>query len=87
MFDNWKGSIEAIVVLAIAIVVFNAVIQPVLVSIDPMFADQYVPPGETTRRVPATPAEWATLGTAITLFIIYVVLKLWVIQPYLLGED
>lgn len=83
MFDNWKGSVNVIVLLAISIIVFNYAIQPVLVSIDPMFADQYVPPGETTRRVPATPDEWATLGTSLIVLVIYI----WVVKPYFLGEE
>lgn len=76
MFEHWRGSLEAIVILAIAIIVFNVAIQPVLVSIDPMFADQYVPPSEQGRRAPATPAGWATLATAFIFAALYISLRM-----------
>lgn len=83
MFNNWKENIEGIMVLAIGIVVFNYAIQPVLVSINDMFADQYVPPGKTTRLVPGTPDEWATLGTILILTFIYFMF----VRPYLVEKE
>lgn len=83
MFDYWKENIEGILILGTGIVVFNYIIQPVLVSIDRMFIDQYVPPGETTRLVPATPDEWATLGTILIPTLIYFM----VIRPHFLEKE
>lgn len=86
MAIHWRDDVLAIVVLVIALVLFNTVIQPVLVGIDPMFADQYVPPNEAGGAVPGTPAQWATLATAIILLVGYVLLRSRVVQPYFLDN-
>lgn len=78
MSRNWIGKIKyAIEILCIIIIVgliFELAIQPALVSIDPMFADQDLPVGEATGRGPETPAEVALYAT---IFIVgYIILAI-----------
>lgn len=60
---------------------FEIVVQPILVSIDPMFADQPAT-SISGRFAPDTPAEWASLATVIVGIIIYTVLA----KPYIKNK-
>lgn len=64
MDSNWIGKvtnrvkllIEVVLILAVMAIVFDSVIQPLLVDIDPMFSDQYAGTGEWSGRYPDSPA-------------------------------
>lgn len=79
MSSSWikkiKYTIEVLFVVAILGLLFKSMIQPVLVSIDPMFANQNLPIGEATGRGPETPAEVALYATIIIGFIVYELVK------------
>jgi hypothetical protein len=79
MSRNWIGkikyTIEVLVLLAIIGVIFEFAIQPALVSIDPMFADQNLPVGEATGRGPETPSEVALYITLFIGGIVYISIK------------
>lgn len=77
MAIHWKDNVGGLIALVLALILFNTVIQPVLVGIDPMFSDQYVPPNEAGGLVPGTPAQWATLVTMIVLIFAYAAFRLW----------
>lgn len=59
----------------IAGLIFEFAVQPALVNIDPMFADQDLPVGEATGRGPETPAELAGYITIFVVGYILIVIK------------
>ena len=61
--------------MGFCVVFFEAAIQPALVSISPMFADQYVPLAERGRRLPDTPAEIALSVVIFVSSIAYIMSK------------
>lgn len=73
-----KEWIDVIIVIIISFVAFENIIQPILVSIDPMFADQPAKVEGVTRYL-NTPAEWSLLATAIVIMLIY----MFMIKPYI----
>ena len=80
MADNWKQSaifwVEIIVVFDISVVLFELIVQPFLVSIDPMFAygNSLLGDGSTRSRIPNTPASVALAATGLICLIAYHVL-------------
>lgn len=68
-------ALHAIVILVISIPLFNFAVQPVLVSIDPMFAEQHVPLSQRSRLAPDTPGEIALVGFALILSTLYIIIK------------
>lgn len=72
-----KEVIEFSIVFVISIAIFEIAMQPVLVFINPMFADKSVP--MSGRFAPDTPAGWALLVTVILSGLLYVFL----LRPHL----
>lgn len=72
--SNVKESITALIGLIMSLIVFELVIQPILVSIDPMFADNII--SLPSRATPTTPAELAWLATAAAFLIVPMIFKL-----------
>lgn len=70
------GWIETLLVVVILFIAFETIIQPILVSIDPMFADQSVPASEISGRNPETPAGWALLTTVVLGSLVYYLSKM-----------
>jgi hypothetical protein len=63
-----KGYIEGIILVVVMWFVFQWGVQPILIQIDPMFADQ---PVDRIRRGPQTPAQVAGIVTFVVgIFII-----------------
>jgi hypothetical protein len=81
-----KFTIEAIFVVIIVGLFFELTLQPILVGIDPMFADQNLPVGETTGRGPETPAEAALYATIFIGCIVYYLVK-GEIKDYISGRN
>ena len=64
-----RGYIEGVILVVVMWFVFQGIVQPILVGIDPMFADQSV---DRVRRGPQTPAQVAGIITFVLgLFIYY----------------
>lgn len=66
-----KDLIVVVVSSVIGFVLFGYVVQPVLVSINPMFSFSY---GESYGRRPTTPAGialWATIGVILAIYYIF----------------
>ena len=64
-----RGYIEVAILVVVMWFVFQDIVQPVLIGIDPMFADQ---PVDRVRRGPQTPAQVAGIATyAVGAFIYY----------------
>lgn len=64
-----RGYIEVAVLFVVMWFVFQEIVQPILVGIDPMFADQ---PVNRFRRGPQTPAQVAGIATyAVGVFVYY----------------
>ena len=73
--SNIKRGIEAIIMFALSVIVFEIVVQPVLVFIHPMFSDQLII-SLTGRGGSTPPAEIALLVTMLVVFVLY-----WAIRP------
>lgn len=76
MFEGWKSKAghlaELLIICFISINIFNYIVQPLLVSIDPIFAYQDLPLGEAVGRGPETPAELAgMISVAIIMYAYY----------------
>lgn len=75
--NGWIGTIRnlsiPVVIVAVSWLTFEFVIQPVLVSINPIFADQHVSPTEILiGHAPETPAQVAFFVTVlIGLFVAF----------------
>lgn len=63
-----RGYIEGIILVVVMWFVFQDIVQPILIDIDPMFADQSV---DRIRRGPQTPAQVAGIITFIAGSFIY----------------
>lgn len=64
-----RGYIEVAILVVVMWFVFQDIVQPVLIQIDPMFADQ---PVDRVRRGPQTPAQVAGIVTyAVGAFVYY----------------
>ncbi|EMA53932.1 hypothetical protein [Halococcus thailandensis] len=64
-----RGYIEVAILVVVMWFVFQDIVQPILIGIDPMFADQSV---DRVRRGPQTPAQVAGIVTyAVGAFIYY----------------
>ena len=68
-------ALHAIIIFVITIPIFNHAIQPMLISLDPMFAEQSVPLSERSRIAPDTPAEITEMLSIMLFITIYVVIK------------
>jgi hypothetical protein len=79
LFDNMF--IVSIISLIIGFVLFESIIQDILVSIDPMFSYEYAAKMGNSGRAPDTPAGIALWTTCIVIASIYI----WVIKPYLIN--
>lgn len=86
MAKNWLGmaklSIEIIIVAVILWYIFQIVVQPVLVSINPVFADLYAPAAEQSGRSPENPAQIALYATGIVGFAVYAVLRVVIMATF-----
>lgn len=79
MCTNWikkiTGSvrlyIEVVLVLVMMIFIFDIIIQPILISIDPMFSDQYAETIEWRGRYPDSPAGIAFVVSYAAGFAVY----------------
>lgn len=76
-------ALDVIVIFVITILLFNYAVQPVLVSIGPMFADQSVPLSQTSRIGLETPGEIAGLVFGLSLFVMYMTVKFKLEDRYL----
>ena len=63
-----EGYIEGIILVIVMWFVFQDIVQPVLIVIDPMFADQ---PVDRVRRGPQTPAQAAGIVTFVAGAFVY----------------
>ena len=94
MFEGWIKSwvkdapvgLHAIFILIVAILLFDHAVQPVLVTIDPMFAEQSVPLSQRSRIAPDTPGEVAGLVSVLTLWFSYMYAKFKIEDRYLDGS-
>ncbi len=77
------GIIESMLVVIISLVLFLYIVQPVLVSIHPMFAFQ----GRlSSGRYPDTPVGIAAVITALTVYFIFIIFKELVISHFSLRD-
>ena len=63
-----RGYIEGIILVVVMWFVFQWGVQPILIQIDPMFADQ---PVDRVRRGPQTPAQVAGIITFVAGAFVY----------------
>ena len=63
-----RGYIEVAILVVVMWFVFQDIVQPILISIDPMFADQ---PVNRIRRGPQTPAQVTGIVTSVVGIFIY----------------
>ena len=63
-----RGYIEVAILVVVMWFVFQDIVQPILISIDPMFADQ---PIDRVRRGPQTPAQVAGIVTFVAGAFVY----------------
>lgn len=83
MLDDWGVSttglrklIGLIIAAAIAWQLFDVMIQPVLVSISPLFADQYLTGTGAVGRTPDTLAQAALFVTLLIGMFVYLLLDI-----------
>lgn len=82
--EKWLDNtiIIAAASLIIAIPLFENIIQPILISINPIFSYEYAAKMGSSGRIPDTPAGLALWGTCGSIAAIYISM----IKPYLIDR-